>query len=91
MFDYLSMEIFQCPFVLDLSGGQVFMLIAAIQLLCRHPGFQGPTREFVEAFARKLQASLSVSPQLRGSIEMGWDPVMDIPREPTVERRIITP
>jgi|ERR1051326_6928123 hypothetical protein len=70
-----------------LAVHQLFMLIAAVQLALRHPGIQGVTREFLEAWA--MQSAVQVServPALANILAAGFDPAHD-----QDEPRIILP
>ena len=62
-------------------------VMSAIQLACRHPEFDGPTREVAEGFARKLQERVAVTPALQRVAAMGWDPEFDIDVGVDHERR----
>jgi hypothetical protein len=81
---------------IDVAGA--LYLIATIQLACRYPGFGGAARVFCEDWARNLQRTISLTPQLTVMLEAGWDPELDVSEpegslrtamEP--ERRIILP
>lgn len=62
----------------DMSKGELWSLLSAVQLACRHPRFTGPTREIVERAARQLGAVLVANDQdLRMLFEMGWNPQFD--------------
>jgi hypothetical protein len=67
---------------IELTPIDVWTLLSAVQLACRHPGFHGPARELAEQAARKLQNLVGVSPILAEVAEMGWDPKHDF-----IERR----
>ena len=63
------------PFVLEASKRDIFQLIAALQLACRHPEFNGSVRQTVEAIARQMGSVLTVNdPDLRLLINLGWEP-----------------
>jgi len=70
-----------------------FFIMAALQAACRHQGLQGPARQVVEDFARGLQESVSITPNLAKLAEAGWHRKYDpLPRAPgQEERRIILP
>lgn len=67
------------PIPLTLWPGQAFMLLAQLQLVLRHPNNNGPSAEFVERLARKIQGHLSVNPTLTALCQKGWDPEFDVP------------
>lgn len=52
-------------------------LIAALQLLLRHRGLEGHTREVPTRIKNALAAVLSGSPALAAAIRMGEDPTLD--------------
>jgi hypothetical protein len=63
------------PLSLDLDPAVAFQLVSTIQLACRHPNFDGPTRETIEELAR----SISYFPaELQPVIAAGWDPEHDV-------------
>ena len=62
----------------ELSVGAAISLVATLQLACRHPQFNGATREFAEGFARTLQARMGLlHPDLAAGLELGWNPALD--------------
>jgi hypothetical protein len=79
--------------LLELSPGELFCLIAAAQLACRHPHFRGVTRQMAEETARGLAGALlahaAQDPDLALLLEQGWNSAFDEPQEP--EQRIIIP
>lgn len=65
---------------LDIPKVLAFQLISVVQLACRHPGFDGPTRANVEPLMRDLGRAISANdPDLRMLIEMGWQKQFDVP------------
>ena len=68
-------NLFHCPerARIELSHGDVWCLVSAIQLACRHPQFQGPIRDKVESIARSLgEALVGRHPGLLNVYEAGW-------------------
>ena len=68
---------------MEISGQQLFQLLAVIQLACRHPNFSGPTRITIEKFARNLQKIARIeAPELQvlhQTMEAGWHHENDVP------------
>lgn len=70
---------------IEIDPACAMMLISAIQLVCRHPNFIGPTRTFVEQFARDLTMHAFPEGQLQEYANLGWNQDLDVP----VERQCI--
>lgn len=66
---------------IGIGGVEAMFLMAALQLVCRHPDLTGPVRETAEEFARGLQERLSVNEGLTTLCAAGWDPEQDVPVE----------
>jgi hypothetical protein len=66
-----------CALVMKLSALDAWCVLATIQLACRHPEFTGSTRQIAEGVARRMQASLTLSPALQDLAERGWNPEYD--------------
>jgi hypothetical protein len=66
-----------------------FSLVAVIQLACRHPEFQGQTRDLMEGMAREIADVVAKRGPLKALMEAGWGPEEDHPRDPRT--RIIIP
>ena len=68
------------PFLL--SPAEAWYLLAAVQLVLRHPGMQhgrnANTAEWLHAFGRNIQERLCQSPAMAQIAEMGWDARTDI-------------
>jgi len=64
---------------LRLDAMQGWAIFSAIQLACRHPLFQGPTRQMVEAIARRLQEVVAQTPALKAIAEMRCPAKYDVP------------
>jgi hypothetical protein len=64
----------------ELSPFEAWCLMATVQLACRHPEFNGPTRQIAEKTARRLQAMVATTPPLQMLAERGWDPNYDEPK-----------
>jgi hypothetical protein len=67
----------QQPVILQLGGWEAWALLAQIQLACRHPENNGPTRQVAEQIARQIQAAVATTPALAAMAEMGWNPRYD--------------
>ena len=67
------------PFDARMDGVSAFQLLGALQLVCRHPSFTGPSRETAERFARRLQERVSVTENLAVIAAAGWLPQADVP------------
>lgn len=71
------------PVHLEISKLDAFFLIAQVQLACRHPGNNGPTRARIECIMRDLGKALAIhDADLRNLIELGWRPDADRPAGP---------
>lgn len=82
----LELQEVEIPMAMD--GARAFQLLAALQLVCRHPDFPPNTRVFVEGFARYIQERISISPIVEKLCEEGWHAEFDVPvvREPEPAR-----
>jgi hypothetical protein len=57
---------------------EAWSVFSAIQLACRHPGFQNdPARWLAERAARNLQTIITPYPAMREVAARGWDPRFD--------------
>ncbi len=56
----------------ELSPLQMWVLLATIQLACRHPLFRGATRTVVEGIAQDLQRRVASRGALAEVAERGW-------------------
>lgn len=66
------------PVQLEMTKQQVWCMLTAVQLACRHPYFNGPTRQIVEEVSRKIGDALSANdPDLKMLFAMGWDKQFD--------------
>lgn len=64
-------------FTIQMSVADSICLIATVQLACRHPEFNGPTRQVSELMARDMIATLmAISPGF-ALLDAGWDPQHD--------------
>lgn len=52
-------------------------MMSAVQLACRHPDFDGPTRHIAEQAARQIQRLIAPSGALAIVAERGWNPDHD--------------
>lgn len=69
------------PLTLTLSPGRSAMLVALLQLTCRHPGNLGASRDLAEEVGRRLQDALARHSEALGRVlERGWHEVFDVPR-----------
>lgn len=66
-------------FGVRIDGVRALQLLSVLQLACRHPQFQGPTRAAAEKFARLMQQQISVTKNLTAIAEAGWRPEFDEP------------
>lgn len=62
---------------MECSYLDLWCLLSAVQLACRHPEFTGPTREIAEALARDIFNEMDLSPTLREVARRGWEPEYD--------------
>lgn len=83
------------PMTLEILGGELIVLIATIQLACRHPAWAGNSREVVERLARNWQ-NIVADPgsAMWGALEMGWDAAYNttsasVPRGQVVDRETV--
>lgn len=67
----------QPDIVLELSPTSAWCLMAQIQLACRHPSNEGPSRAIAESIARDIQLVLATTPALAAVAEHGWDASYD--------------
>jgi len=66
------------PVQFEISKTLAWQLCSVIQLACRHPNFNGPTRKSTESFAREVfQALCANNNDLRQVAEMGWHKQFD--------------
>lgn len=66
------------PVRIEFTKQQLWMILATIQLACRHPKFNCPTRQAVEEWAREVGAAIVSNDQdLRMLFEMGWNKQFD--------------
>ena len=66
------------PILLEITPLLAWILLAQIQLVCRHPGNTGPSRQFIESFARDLQQRIAPSGALAEMAERGWQQEFDV-------------
>jgi hypothetical protein len=69
----------QTPIAFEAAWMDWWLLLCAVQLACRHPGFYGPTRKGAEGLARQMFEKLAPEGALRRLAEMGWRPEFDVP------------
>lgn len=62
---------------MECSCLDLWCLLSAVQLACRHPEFTGPTREIAEALARVIFDEMDITPAMREVARRGWDPEYD--------------
>ncbi len=63
--------------ILQLGAWEAWALLGQLQLACRHPRNNGPTRQIAERFARQIQAAVATTPALKVIAERGWNPAYD--------------
>jgi hypothetical protein len=62
-----------------ISGVDMLCLLGAMQLVLRHPGFKGRSRDVAETFAQELEKRIvEASPGMEGICAAGWDPEQDV-------------
>lgn len=72
-------------FGIQMDGVSALQILAVLQLACRHPQFQGPSRATAERFGRALQKEISITKHLTALAEAGWHPDAGVPvAEPSV-------
>jgi hypothetical protein len=57
---------------MECSCLDLWCLLSAVQLACRHPEFKGPTREIAEALAREIFDEMDITPAIREVARRGW-------------------
>jgi hypothetical protein len=62
-----------------LTFAEAWAALAAIQLACRHPSFDGPMRCLAVSYTRAIQNVICVTPELVEVAQKGWVPEFDIP------------
>lgn len=68
------------PLRLEMSKFDAWILMSTLQLACRHPQFNGPTRKIAEEIARQIQGAVADSDSLKMLAEMGWHQQFDEPK-----------
>lgn len=62
------------PLQVTISIKEAWLLISALQLVCRHPGISTHMKDDFEHIARQFQDSIvEQHPVAQAVIEMGWD------------------
>ncbi len=70
------------PVQVEMSKHELWCILSTIQLACRHPHFDGPTRKIVEQIARQLgKVIVANDTDLRMLFEMGWQSKFDEPQK----------
>lgn len=64
-------------FAMECNLLDMWCLLGAVQLACRHPEFNGPTRKIAEELARTIYDGMDVSPVMREVARRGWDTQFD--------------
>lgn len=68
------------PVQIELRKTDLWCLLATVQMACRNPNFQGPTRVLVERLARRLAQPLTANDaDLRLLFAAGWQETFDVP------------
>ena len=61
------------PILCEIGKFELWCLLSAVQLACRHPKFNGPSRSIIEQAARQLGGAITANDNdLRVLFEMGW-------------------
>jgi hypothetical protein len=63
---------------LELDALQAWIVMAMLQLACRHPDNTGNSRVIAEAIGRTLQTAVATTPALNAIAERGWRPPIDV-------------
>lgn len=66
------------PVTLILDASQAWIIMAMLQLACRHPDNTGHSRAITEAIGRTLQAAVATTPALNAIAERGWRKPIDV-------------
>lgn len=66
------------PVTLILNASQAWIIMAMLQLACRHPDNVGHSRVITEAIGRTLQAAVATTPALNAIAERGWRKPVDV-------------
>jgi hypothetical protein len=67
---------------LVMRGSDAWTTCAIIQFACRNPALSPTQRAVAERVGRELQAAVAtLAPDLQATLELGWDPAHDAPRE----------
>lgn len=67
------------PVHIELSKFDLWCLLSAVQLACRHPSFTGPSRQVVEGTARTIGDALTANDlDLRLCFAAGWESSFDV-------------
>ncbi len=61
----------------EVDTPHLFILIGALQLAIRHPGFPEYPHAYIVEFIQELQRAVSDEPILAWVIELGFDPAHD--------------
>lgn len=60
--------------VLRFNGLEAWLLLVNLQLALKHPENNGESAGMTEAIARRIQAVIADTPELKELAEMGWQP-----------------
>jgi hypothetical protein len=72
----------QQPVQVNIGKFDLWCLLGAVQLACRHPDFIGPSRNLAEKVARDLYFSLTANDRdLQMCASMGWLKQFDEPKD----------
>lgn len=67
---------------LQLDAAQAWIVMAMLQLACRHPDNTGHSRLITETIARALQTAVATTPALNAVAELGWRRTVDVESMP---------
>lgn len=75
-FDALATQ--ATPITLHLEPLHAWIVMAMLQLACRHPDNTGHSRAIAEAIGRTLQTAVATTPALNAIAERGWRQPIDV-------------
>lgn len=66
------------PVTMQLDAHQAWIVMAMLQLACRHPDVAGYSRLMTEAIGHTLQTAVATTPALNAVAERGWRKAIDV-------------
>ena len=70
--DFDALASSDTPIALHLDPLHAWIVMAMLQLACRHPDNTGHSRAIAEAIGRTLQIAVATTPALNAIAERGW-------------------